>query len=54
MRTADHETDPQQARKYPPFWERAVPWIVFLIALTVVLLIVTALLVIFGIFPDSL
>jgi hypothetical protein len=40
-----------EPRKYPPFWERAVPFLVGMIGLIIIALLVVAVLVAVGIFP---
>lgn len=40
-----------EPRSYPPFWERAVPFLVGMIGLIIIALLVVAVLVAVGIFP---
>lgn len=42
---------PSEQRRYPPFWERAVPVIVALISIVVLGLAVVAISVALGVFP---
>lgn len=41
----------KEQRQYPPFWERAIPFIVSLIGLLVIALVLVAVLVALGISP---
>jgi hypothetical protein len=49
----DQENAGSPKRQYPPFYEKAVPIALAIIAVAVVILVVVALLVVLGIFPGS-
>lgn len=49
----DEQKRVQRERRYPPFWERAVPVMVAVIAIVITALLVIAILVALGMFPGS-
>ncbi|MDF1500552.1 MAG: hypothetical protein P1P76_08790 [Anaerolineales bacterium] len=53
MSLKDEQKRVQRERRYPPFWERAVPVMVAVIAIVITALLVIAILVALGMFPGS-
>lgn len=51
MSSGNDKKKNQAPRSYPPFWERAVPFLVGAIGLIIIVLIVVAVLVAMGLFP---
>ncbi len=47
------EKSPSAERRYPPFWERAVPIALGVIALVVVVLLIIAIVIVLGLFPAA-
>lgn len=47
------EDRPSRQRRYPPFWEKAVPILLAIIVVVIVVLLLIALAVVLGRFPGS-
>jgi hypothetical protein len=47
------EKTKKKIRKYPPFWEKFIPYFLAVISLAIIGLVVVALSVVFGIFPTG-
>jgi hypothetical protein len=47
------ETSRPTKRSYPPFWEKAVPFLVVLVVVVIVVLLIIAVAAVLGVFPGS-
>ncbi len=47
------ENTPSAERRYPPFWERAVPIALGVIAFVVVVLLIIAIVIVLGLVPGA-
>jgi len=49
--TEDRKDHRPPRRSYPPFWEKAVPYLVAAVVVVIVVLLVIAIAVVLGVFP---